>query len=332
VFPYHVKRLAMIGYGRTAPRHIEVFRALGCEFVACCNRSEEGRRKAQIEAGIGRTYADIGEMIEREKPDGVVCCVSFDQIYDAARAIFPFGVPTLLEKPPGTSVQELKTLMVTAAESAAPVMVGLNRRHYSVLHQAIEDAGGLEAISAVSVEWSEDPEHFAKRGFSPLQIAKMIFGNSLHGLDLLTFIAGPVPHPHVLTQDLGHWFRWQMHLNGVSDRNVLVSYQSTWDSPGRWRLTFCARNRRYTFAPLEACMVAERGNPYDRLIEPDLTDRRFKPGYYKQAEAFITMIEKKRPPEIASLEAALPAMNLAEVLTEALKPAAYQASTVSHQR
>ena len=41
-------------------------------------------------------------------------------------------------------------------------MVGLNRRYYSVLTSAVEDAGGPEAITAVFVDWSEEPEYLLR--------------------------------------------------------------------------------------------------------------------------------------------------------------------------
>ena len=100
----HMKRLALIGYGRIAPRHLEVFRALECEIVASCNRSERGRQKATSEGGIPRTYPDAAAMLDKERPDGVICCASADQMINAAGKILPFGIPTFLEKPPGISL------------------------------------------------------------------------------------------------------------------------------------------------------------------------------------------------------------------------------------
>jgi predicted dehydrogenase len=317
-----VTRLAVIGYGRIAPRHMEVLRALGCEFVAACNRSQAGRSKARTEGGIPHTYTSIAEMLERERPDGVVCSVSFDQVYAAAQEIIPFQFPTLLEKPPGTSVAETIELQRLASRHGTPVMVGLNRRHYSVLQRAVEDAGGLEAITAVFVEWSEAPEGFLDRGFTPEQVSRMVYGNSLHGLDLLAYLAGAMPEAKFIGRNLGEPFRWLMALQGVSERGVLGSFHSTWDSPGGWRLTFCSRARRYTFAPLESCQVLERGGGEPRSIEPDETDQRFKPGFYGQARAFIEMMATGEVPQRTSLASALPAIALAEGLTQACSPTA----------
>ena len=244
-----------------------MFRALDCQIVAACNRSESGRQKARVEGGIPATYADLYEMLERERPDGVICCASHDQIFSAAKTILPFGIPTLLEKPPGTSLAELNHLIELAQRHRTPVQVALNRRHYSVLQRALVDAGGAEQVSGVSIEWSEDPLYLMnERGFSRDRVAQMIFANSLHGLDMLTFVAGEFPSPAVAALNLGEPCRWNMAMQGISTRGVLGTFQSTWDSPARWRMSLTVPGRRYVFAPLETCEVLERlkQTPRDR--------------------------------------------------------------------
>ena len=310
-------RLALVGYGRIAPKHLEAFRALGAEFVACCNRSSEGRRKAEQEGGIPRTYARIDEMLERERPDGVVCCASMQYIHGAALEILPFQIPTLLEKPPGTSLAEFHQLSELADRTGTPVMVALNRRHYSVVGKAVADAGGFDNITAVSVEWSEDPGHFLQRGFSREEVSRMVFGNTLHGLDLLTYLAGAIDDPAVTGMSRGEPLRWMMALQGVSQRGALVSFNSSWDSPGRWRVSFCSPNRRYVFAPLETCQVSETGLKETRAIEPDEADLNFKPGFLAQATAFLQAIECGQVSPKHGLASAEPAIRLAELLTNA---------------
>jgi predicted dehydrogenase len=322
-----MKRLALVGYGRIAPKHLEVFRAQGAEFVACSNRSEEGRHKAEREGGIPRTYAQIDAMLDRERPDGVVCCASPDQMAVAVAQILPFGIPTLLEKPPGVSLAELRSLQQLAAKHATPVMVALNRRHYSVLRSAILDAGGLDAITAVFVDWSEEPEYLMRdRHFSLEQAGQEIYANSIHGLDLLTQLAGEVDSPAVIGLNHGAPLRWLMSLQGVSRRGVLASFQSTWDSPSRWRVVFCARDRRYTFAPLESCIVLERGKKETRTIEPDPIDKQFKAGFHAQAGEFLAMVDSRQVSERDALASVEPAMRLCELLTGACRSAVAEKS------
>jgi predicted dehydrogenase len=310
-------RLALIGYGRIAPKHLEAFRALGAEFVASCNRSAKGREQAEAQGGIPRTYGDVDEMLDRERPDGIVSCASLDAQFAVASQILPRGIPTLLEKPPGLSLSEYQQLCDLAERHGTPVMVAVNRRHYSVVTRALEEAGGLSAIEAVSVEWSEDPRHLMQRGFNIEQVSRTVYSNSLHGLDLMTYLAGAVDEPQVIGRDFGEPLRWMMSLQGISERGVLVNFQSTWDSPGKWRVSFCTPGRRYVFAPLESCQVLESGQKEARTIEPDEFDQKFKPGFHGQAKAFLEMIVTRKAPADYSLAAVGPAMRLAEKLTDA---------------
>lgn len=310
-------RLALIGYGRIAPKHLEAFRALGAEFVASCNRSAAGREQAESQGGIPRTYSNIDEMLDRERPDGIVSCASLDAQYAVACQLLPRGIPTLLEKPPGLSLAEYLHLCELAERHSTPVMVAVNRRHYSVVARAIDDAGGLSTIEAVSVEWSEDPRHLMQRGFNAEQVARTVYSNSLHGLDLTTYLAGAVDDAQVIGCSFGEPLRWMMSLQGISERGVLVNFQSTWDSPAKWRVSFCTPGRRYTFAPLESCQVLESGKKDARAIEPDEVDSRFKPGFYGQSRAFLEMIKSRGVPEDFGLAAVGPAMRLAEKLTDA---------------
>ena len=82
-------RLAIVGYGNIAPKHIEVFRALGCQIVASVNKSPQRREQAMREGGIPAAYASLEEMLDRERPDGVICCPSFDQIFPVAKELAP---------------------------------------------------------------------------------------------------------------------------------------------------------------------------------------------------------------------------------------------------
>jgi predicted dehydrogenase len=314
-----MKRLAIIGCGNIAPKHVEVLRALDCNVVAAVNRSPEGHRRATGETGIPVSYESIAEMMDRQRPDGVVCCPTFDQIYHVAKELIPYRVPLLLEKPAGTTLEEFDELCVLSAEYRAPVMVGLNRRHYSVVRQALAEVGGPSAIRAVFIEWSEDPAHLRRRGLTDEQIARWIFGNSIHGLDLLTYLTGAIPDPQISTLVSEGDFAWYMGLVGQSDRAALGSFRSSWGSPGRWRLDVCTPDRRYVFAPLETCEVHERGVPKTRAIMPDEFDQRFKPGFWHQAQALLEMIDRGSTPDEYCLESARPAMSLAEALTQACR-------------
>lgn len=314
-----MKRLALVGYGRIAPKHLAVFRALGCDIVAACNRSKEGCEAARGEGGIEATFTDVVEMVEKAKPDGILCCASFMSMFHLAKQLIPTRIPLLLEKPPGISMGQYRELVRLAKISDCSVMVALNRRHYSVFQKAVKDAGGFERITTAAVEWSENPQYLLeKRGMSIEAVERFIFANSLHGIDLLTWLAGDVADLTISSRSLKSGaFRWLMAAHGVTDRGVLASFHSTWDSPGGWRVTFCSEGRRYVFAPLEQCEVTDRDGS-TRQIVADAIDTQFKPGFYRQAESFLKLMDGSSDGDIVTLENVAPSMALAERLTNSL--------------
>ena len=105
-------RLAVVGFGDIAKKHLAAFRALGVNVVAAANRSLEGRRKAEQEGGIERTYSDALTMMERERPDGVLVSASVLSQFEVVRNLIPYDVPLLVEKPPAVSFQDWNSLRV----------------------------------------------------------------------------------------------------------------------------------------------------------------------------------------------------------------------------
>lgn len=308
-------KIGIVGFGGYAPRHVEVLRAHGAEVVACANRGEAGRARAQA-AGIPRTVASVDELLAKETLDGVVSTASFDQQYAVGQVLLASGLPTLMEKPPGTSLAEYDALCAIAARAGTPTMVGLNRRHYSVFQRALADAGGLEAVRGVWIDWSEDPGLLLGRGMPRELVAKNVFRNSIHGLDLLVWLAGELPAPAVHATTSGD-FRWVQSVSGISTRGALATFVSTWNAPGRWVVQVVTDGKRYTFAPLETCRVTTLGEKGERTIEPAEVDVQFKAGMHAQAARFLEMIRTRRAPEACALTVARPSMVLAEKLTSA---------------
>ena len=306
-------KLGLIGYGKIAREHINVFNALKAEIVASCNRSKKNRKKASIEMNIPRTYASIVEMFDKENLDGIICCVSFWNNYSVAKELIPYGIPILLEKPPGTSLAEVDELKTMVDEYKTPLIIGMNRRHYSILKKAIDDAGGLNSITSVEIDWSEEPQKYINRGLSSHQVSRLIFANSLHGLDLITFLAGHIIEPKIVAKCNSSPFSWEMSMQGVSDRGVMTSFSSSWIKQVRWSLTINTSNKKYIFAPLEKCILLN-GNKKRRTLNQSTIDTQYKPGFYYQAEYFLDVINNKVEVLKHNIESVIPAMELAEML------------------
>jgi predicted dehydrogenase len=309
-------RLVLIGYGKIAQKHMEVFKELGCEFVATCNRSEEGNLQAKI-SGIPKTYTDYHEMISIEKPDGIINCASFWALYQTTKEIIQYKIPVLVEKPTGTLLAEHLELVQLQFQHETPIQVGFNRRHYSVLKKALEIAGGKDKVTSVSIEWSEDPVHLLKnRRFTNEQVAKIIFGNTIHGLDLLSFLAGEIDNTLIHCETIDDSFGRIMQASGKSRNGVIFNFTSHWTCPVPWRVVFTSAGKRFAMAPLEQCILQQGKEVV--IIEPEEFDVKFKAGFYLQAQQFINLIHGKANFS-CSLDSATQSMRLAEYLTNAFE-------------
>jgi hypothetical protein len=84
--------------------------------------------------------------------------------------------------------------------------------------------------------------------------------------------------------------------SGRTEKNVLFSYHSNWDSPGRWGLEVMTAKHKLIFRPMEKLQAQKLGS-FDIIpIEvDDSLDREIKPGVALQVESFIKSEGKKIP-------------------------------------
>jgi len=295
-------RLGIVGYGNIGAKHHRVFDALGAKVVASCNRSEKGREKAK-QAGIAKTYASYTEMIEQEALDAIICSTSIVANFEIAKALIPYRIPLLLEKPPGTSIEELETLIQLQEEYGTLVMLATNRIWYSVLRKAVADIGGLESIEGVEVMWSENPQYLKeKRGFSNEQIKRRNFTNSIHGFSILQFLCGDIENIQVIGHRGRNAFDWNMSLQGVSKRGVVGRFVSSWQSNLPWRISFYGNNKIYDFTPLEKCTCTSLSTREQKIIEGDVFDKEHKAGFYLQAKHFLQALDTKEVSHDSTLQ------------------------------
>lgn len=302
----------IIGFGNIAIKHLEVAKFLNIEVLASSNRSNKGNLLAN-EHGIAKTYTDYHQMIADEKPDSIIICVSYENIFSVCKSLIAYKIPILLEKPAGTSVAELKQLIDLVETHGTKVQVAMNRRHYGIFQQAIEHAGGINNITAVDVEWSETPIRLLdQKGYSNDQVAKIIYGNSIHGIDMATYFGGVIDTPFIQTKSFGDRFRWYMQFSGISKEGRLVSFRSSWDHPVPWKLVLSTEAKRYVFAPLESCQVYSTDNKEPLTLIPNQENVNMKAGFVNQMRTFKNMVEISEYKNFHSLESCISSMFIAE--------------------
>lgn len=307
-------RVGIIGTGAIAEQHLAVLNSFEDVVVAAvANRHSEPRERAQKKFGIPSGYDDFQKMLKEEMLDALFILVSAENILGVTEKSLEAGIPILMEKPPGLSSGETRKLAEKSREHNVPVMVGLNRRFYSIFRKAkekIEKRGPLLGLVVNVPERIDEARATGK--FSPALLEKWIVLNGIHGIDLLRFFGGEVksllPIPDSSRKTKEHYGAFLRFLDGG-----LGHYISHWNSPECWSVELYGNRILARFEPLESGIIVEDGKA-PIPIEPDIEDTKFKTGFWGQDRYFIDRVKDKKPiayPAV-SIEDAVKTMELIE--------------------
>jgi predicted dehydrogenase len=312
-------RVAMIGAGAMARRHLDVLQSLkDVEVVAVSSRGSEKLGKFAGDYHIEQQYRDNDQMLKAVKPDAVVVAVSASNVYQVASSCIERGLSALIEKPPGLTAVETKRLMNASKRVEGKFMVGLNRRFYGVMQNAkklIEGSGGLISLL---VQYTEDLRAVRALNVHPPEILDhWLAADAVHCIDLLRFFGGEVKEVKAFSSS------WQDNVADSYgalirfDSGAIGHFVANLTSPGRWKTILYGLDMRVDLVPLEEGRVNQRGGEVSELPKSEM-DVKFKPGFYGQDTYFLDHVGRDAPIErpAASLEDALRTMRLVEVIAD----------------
>jgi myo-inositol 2-dehydrogenase / D-chiro-inositol 1-dehydrogenase len=143
-------RIALVGAGRMGQVHLRVLRALAGVEVA-----------AVVDPFAGdATHADVRQLLDHGAVDGAVVAAPSTEHLRIVPPLLEAGIPTLCEKPCGTTSTEAAEAVRLAASSGTPLRIGFWRRFVPALRELREQvaAGGFGQLLLVrSQQWDERP-------------------------------------------------------------------------------------------------------------------------------------------------------------------------------
>ena len=271
-------KLGIIGAGYIASKHLEVINQIkGMNVVGITSRSLNKAKRMAKKYNINNVYNNYQGLIKDNKLNGILILVSADQIYSVTNKIIPYKIPLFIEKPPGTTIEEIKKIYQKAKKYNCQNMVGFNRRYLSIFKKGlkiINNKGGLLGILI------EGHERFwkIKNKITTKNRKHYLFSNSCHTIDLLRFFGGDVKkifiNKHSLIEKYGDQFSISLRFNN----NILGTYVSNWYSPGGWSVKLFGKGVTVQFQPLEVGIWYDK-NMIPHKIKPDKEDLIYKPGF-----------------------------------------------------
>ena len=288
--------MLLVGAGYMGKEYGKVLNALNVPYTVVC-RSDSSAHNFNEELGVLPISGGVENALKQldDKPEMAIVAVNVEFLSSTVIALLNKGIKKILvEKPAGLNRSEMMNIHETCKSTGAEVYVAYNRRFYASTEKALEIISEDGGVSSFNFEFTEWGFQIEKTAHAPAVKEEWLLANSTHVIDLAFFLGG---FPKEMCSFKAGSLEWHSRASkyagaGVTDKGVLFSYQANWDAPGRWAVEVLTKEHRLYFRPMEKLAVQKKGSVNVEEVEiNDQLDVDFKPGLYKQVEAFLS--EKK---------------------------------------
>jgi UDP-N-acetyl-2-amino-2-deoxyglucuronate dehydrogenase len=198
-------RSAVVGTGTVGEWHTSLLGRGGlpsAKLVALCDKQPERAHAALATnklMGIP-VYTDQAEMLRKEKLDIVHVCTPSGEHMEPALMAIEAGLNVICEKPMEIQLDRIDR-MAEAAEKKGVRLAGIFQNRWNKANRAIKAAAdegrfGTVAFVGTYTPWYRDDNYYADkggwRGTWKYDGGGAIMNQSVHAIDLLQWIAGPV--------------------------------------------------------------------------------------------------------------------------------------------
>ena len=285
--------MLLVGAGSMARAYLDVLMAMGIA-PTVVGRSATPAHALARETGAQVAAGGIDRWLDDATgvPERAIVAVSVNSLAPVTMALLGAGVKSILvEKPAALTLGELDQLTAEAERQGADVYVAYNRRFLHstrTARQIIADDGG---VTSMTFEFTELAQRVGASGHPAEVKREWLLANSSHVIDLAFHLAGSPDQITALRAGELDWHPSGSRFTGVgrTTSGAIFSYHADWESPGRWGVQIHTRNHMLRMQPLERLALQEHGSFEINDVGPpeDDPDHRFKPGLYREVEAFV---------------------------------------------
>ncbi len=203
-------RFGIVGPGMIAEFHAQAIHAMpNAELVGACGRSIDKTRTFCEEFNC-EPYTDLAELLEQELDFLTIATPSgshLEPVFAAAKA----GVNVIVEKPLEVTLERVDT-MLEECRAAGVRQFGILPRRFNestaLLKHAIDEGHfGKIALGDAYVKWWRSQEYYDSgnwRGTWAQDGGGALMNQSIHAIDLLLYLMGPVKAVCAFTELVAH--------------------------------------------------------------------------------------------------------------------------------
>lgn len=186
--------VGLIGAGGYAQKMLlPNFKVAGVEFCSIASASGVSARDVGTKYGFARFLSDAESVIEDEEANLIVIATRHGSHAELARRALEHGKHVFVEKPLALNDAELDSVLEAAANSAAQLLVGFNRRFSPLAVRAQEVFAGRQ--SPLSIVYRVNAGRIPREHWTQdrLEGGGRIVGEVCHFIDFMQFMTGAEP-------------------------------------------------------------------------------------------------------------------------------------------
>jgi len=204
-------RFGIIGAGMIGHFHAKAITAMsGGELHSVFDLRQEAADRIGTEYG-GKAYSDINAFLADPELDIVTIGTPSGAHLDPALAALNAGKHVICEKPLEITLERIDQITAAAAANKVTVAAVLNRRFHPGMDafKKAADEGRFGKLTSAScyVKWYRDQAYYdsaAWRGTWALDGGGALMNQSIHTIDALLYLAGPIKSVQANTACLAH--------------------------------------------------------------------------------------------------------------------------------
>ncbi len=204
-------RFAIVGCGVIGPLHAEAIASLpDAELVAVTDVDQEKAQKLAEKYHV-KAYSNFQDMFAAEKLDVIDICTPSGMHGEHACAAMRAGYHTIVEKPMEITRQRLDEMLQVQRETGRKLAVISQHRFDEgavTVHRLLQEgAFGRLVLGNAAIPWWRSQKYYdsgAWRGTWELDGGGVLMNQSIHSIDVLQWLMGPVKSIYAYTDTLVH--------------------------------------------------------------------------------------------------------------------------------
>jgi predicted dehydrogenase len=253
-------RIAVAGAGLIGQRHIEEVDASGSAQLAAIVDPFPAAQEIADTFGIPR-YGSLTELFAADTPDGVILATPNQLHVDGGLECVAAGVPVIVEKPIGDTVEGATRLVEAAEAAGVPLLTGHHRNYSAIMAKAREIVqsgvlGSIVAVVGTAMFYKPDDYFDGGDGWRRRPGGGPILLNLIHEVNNLQSLVGDVVRVQATTSNATRGFEVEdtaamvfTFANGALGTFLLSDAAA---SPRSWEQT-SMENATYASYPDEDC-------------------------------------------------------------------------------